>query len=196
MEWSYKEIKRNSWNTVFKKGGKSWFLLVIVAFLFTFIGASNGSQTTFIDAIDEYIGASDPLLPGNIDMLKEYIIQTPLVKNIPFITSDFALSLIDSISKGATWILKILTLNLAYFQRNRGEVFAILLFGAMLAAFVKFFILNVALVGRNRFVMENRFSKQVRVGRILAPFHKETFWNTIKVMLLYKLSITLWSLTE
>ncbi len=169
---------------------------MIVAFLFAFIGASNGSQTTFIDAIDEYIGASDPLLPGNIDMLKEYIVQTPLVKNIPFITSDFALSLIDSISKGATWILKLLTLNLAYFQRNRGEVFAILLFGAMLAAFVKSFILNVALVGRNRFVMENRFSKQVRIGRILAPFHKETFWNTIKVMLLYKLSITLWSLTE
>ena len=74
MEWNYKQIKKKSWDTTFKKGKKSWFMLVVVAFLFAFIGASNGSQTTFIDTIDEYIGASDPLLPGNVDILKEYIV--------------------------------------------------------------------------------------------------------------------------
>lgn len=49
MEWNYKQIKKRSWDTTFKKGKKSWFMLVVVAFLFAFIGASNGSQTTFID---------------------------------------------------------------------------------------------------------------------------------------------------
>ena len=74
MEWNYKQIKKKSWDTTFKKGKKSWFMLVVVAFLFAFIGASNGSQTTFIDTIDEYIGASDPLLPGNVDA-----VNSPLV---------------------------------------------------------------------------------------------------------------------
>ena len=149
-------------------------MLVVVAFLFAFIGASNGSQTTFIDTIDKYIGANDPLLPGNVEALKEYIVETPLVKKVPFISSDFALAIIDSISKGATWILKLLAANLAYFNRNKGEVIAVLIIGALIAAALKFFILNVALVGRNRFVMENRFSKEVPMRRIFAPFHKKT----------------------
>ena len=195
MEWNYKQIRKRSWDTVFKKGKKSWFMLIVVAFLFAFIGASNSSQTTFIDTIDEYIGANDPLLPGNVDILKEYIVETPIVKNVPFITSDFALAVIDSISKGATWILKLLAANLAYFQRNKGEVVAVLIIGALIAAVLKFFILNVALVGRNRYVMENRFTKDVKMRRIFAPFHKETLWNTVKVMFMYKLSVSLWSLT-
>lgn len=170
-------------------------MLVVVAFLFAFIGASNGSQTTFIDTIDEYIGANDPLLPGNVDILKEYIVETPLVKNVPFITSNLALSVIDSITKGATWVFKLLAANLAYFNRNKGEVIAVLMIGALIAAVLKFFILNVALVGRNRYVMENRFSKEVHLRRIFAPFHKDTLWNVVRVMFMYKLSIALWSLT-
>ncbi|MBR6967509.1 MAG: hypothetical protein IKH78_03160 [Ruminococcus sp.] len=195
MKWNYQQIRKQSWDTAFKKGRKSWFMLVVVAFLFAFIGASNSSQTTFIDTIDEYIGANDPLLPGNVDILKEYIVETPLVKNVPFITSDLALSVIDSITKGATWVFKLLAANLAYFNRNKGEVVAVLLIGALIAAVLKFFILNVALVGRNRYVMENRFSKEVPVRRIFASFHKDTLWNVVKVMFLYKLSIALWSLT-
>ncbi|MCR5500477.1 MAG: DUF975 family protein [Acetatifactor sp.] len=195
MEWNYKQVRKQSWDTAFKKSKKSWFMLIVVAFLFAFIGASNGSQTTFIDTLDKYIGANDPLLPGNVEALKEYIVETPLVKKVPFISSDFALAIVDSISKGATWILKLLAANLAYFNRNKGEVIAVLIIGALIAAALKFFILNVVLVGRNRFVMENRFSKEVPMRRIFAPFHKKTLWNVIKVMFLYKLSIALWSLT-
>ena len=195
MEWNYRQIRKRSWDTTFKKGRKSWLMLIAVAFLFAFIGASNGSQTTFIDTIDEYIGASDPLLPGNVDILKEYIVETPIVKNVPFISSDLALAIIDSISKGATWILKLLAVNLAYFQRNKGEVITVLVIGALIAAVLKFFILNVALVGRNRYVMENRFTKDVKMRRVFAPFHKDTLWNTVKVMFMYKLSVSLWSLT-
>ena len=51
-------------------------MLSVEAFLFAFIGAANSSQTTFIDTMDEYIGANDPLLPGNVDILKEYIVET------------------------------------------------------------------------------------------------------------------------
>lgn len=194
-DWNYKQIRKRSWDAAFRKGRGSWLLLVAVAFFFAFIGVANGSQSTFIDVIDEHIGANDPLLRGNIDILKEYIVETPLVKKVPFITSDLALACIDRITRGATWMLKLLAANFAYFQRNKGEVVAVLLIGALLAMFVKFFILNVALVGRNRFVMENRFAKTVPMRRIFAPFHRENLWNLIRTMFLYKLCVSLWSLT-
>ena len=195
MEWNYKQIRKRSWDTTFKKGRKSWLTLVMAAFLFAFIGVSNGSQTTFIDAIDECIWANNPLLPGNVDILKEYIAQAPIVKKMPFITSDLAVAVIDSASRGATWILRLLAANLAYFQRNKGEVVAILLIGAVIDIVVNFFILNVMVVGRNRFVMENRFSKEISMKRIVAPFHKDTIWNTVKVMFLYKVIMLFWWFT-
>lgn len=195
QDWNYKQIRKRSWDAAFRKGRGSWLLLVAAAFFFAFIGASNGSQSTFIDVIDGYIGANDPFLRGNIDILKEYIVETPLVKKVPFITSDLALACIDSITRSATWMLKLLAANLAYFQRNKGEVVAVLLIGALLAMFAKFFILNVALVGQYRYAMENRFAKAVPMRRIFAPFHRENLWNLIKTMFLYKLSVSLWSLT-
>ena len=195
MQWNYTSIRKRSIRTTFLKGRRSWLRLVIVGFIFSFIGASNSLQTTFIDIIDNIIGANDPLLPGNIDVLKEYIVETPIVKSIPFITSDFAVSAIDSASKSATWILKFLAANLAYFNRNKGEVVAALFIGAAIAMIYKYFVSNVVIVGQNRYAMENRFSKDVSLKRIFAPFHAGTLMNVVKVMLLYRISILLWSLT-
>ena len=56
MEWNYKQIRKRSWVTVFKKDKKSWVMLIMVAFLFAFIGFSNGTQTTFIDTIEIEVG--------------------------------------------------------------------------------------------------------------------------------------------
>lgn len=195
MQWNYRQIRRRSWDTAFKKGKKAWFAMVMTAFLFAFIGVTNSSQTTFIDSIDNAIGANDPLLPGNVDMLKEYIEDTEVFKKLPFLTSDTVSTVMDSASKGATWILKLLAANLAYFQRNKGEVVAILLISAIIAAFVKFFIMNVLIVGLDRYVMEYRFSKKVSIKRTVAPFHKETLGNTIKVMFVYKMVTALWWVT-
>lgn len=195
MQWDYRKIRKDSWNTVFHKSRKSWLMLVAVGFLFAFAGASNASQITFIGSIDRFIGANDEILSGNIEILKEYIVETPLVKNVSFITSDFALSAIDILSKRETWVIKLLGANLAYFRRNPGEVIANMLAAALIAAVIRFFIQNVVIVGRNRYVMENRFEKEVSLRRILAPFHIKTLWHVIRVMLCYNLTIMLWSFT-
>lgn len=195
MQWNYKKIRKNSWDTTFYKGKKSWLMLVAVGFLFSFVGAAYSSQTSFIGTIDNYIWENDSLLPDNIEILKEYIVQTPLVKNIPFITSDFALSLIDFLSESATWVIWLFAANLAYFKRNPGEVIANMLIAASVTAVINFFLKNVIVIGRNRYVMENRFAKEISFRRLLAPFHIKTLWNVIKVMFWYNLTITLWSLT-
>lgn len=195
MQWAYKKIRTNSWNTVFHKSRKSWLMLVAVGFLFAFAGVANASQITFIGSIDRLIGANDEILSGNIEILKEYIVETPLVKNVSFITSDLALSVIDILSKRATWVIKLLGANLAYFRRNPGEVIANMLAAALIAAVIKFFIQNVVIVGRNRYVMENRFEKEISFRRMLAPFHIKTLWHVIRVMLCYNITLALWSVT-
>ena len=114
MEWNIQAIRRESWNTTFRKGWRAWFMLVVVCFIFAFIGASNASQATFVDSADQLIGAQDDLLPGNIDYLKAYIVETPLVKYVPFITSELALAVIDSLSKSVTWVVRLLAGLLAF----------------------------------------------------------------------------------
>lgn len=195
MQWNYKKIRENSWASAFYKGGKSWLMLVAVGFLFSFVGAAYSSQTNFIGTLDNYIWENDSLLPDNIEILKEYIVQTPLVKNIPFITSDLALSLIDFLSESATWVIWLFAANLAYFERNPGEVIVNMLIAVSVTAVINFFLKNVIVIGRNRYVMENRFAKEISFRRLLAPFHIKTLWNVIKVMFWHNLTITLWSLT-
>ncbi|MDE6873305.1 MAG: hypothetical protein K2P87_02465 [Lachnospiraceae bacterium] len=195
MQWDYKKIRKNSWDTAFHKGGRAWLMLAAVGFLFSFIGIAHSSQTGFIDAIDKYIWANDTFLPDNIAILKEYIVETPLVKNIPFITSDLALAVIDILSESVTWVIWLFAANIAYFQRNPGEVIANMLIAAGVTAAVGFFLKNVAIIGRNRYVMENRFGREVSFRRLFAPFHMKTLWNLVKVMFCYHLTISLWSLT-
>lgn len=195
MNWNYHQIRRNIWNTCFHRGVRAWLALVAVCFIFAFIGSSNSSQVSFVDTADQLIGAENDLLPGNIDILKEYIVNAPVVKNNPFITSDFALGVLDSLTKSVTWVVRLLAVNRAYFERNPGEVIAGMALAALLAAAVRFLIQNVLLVGRNRYVMETRFQQKVPFRRILAPFHKEHLGNIIRVMLCYHVVLTLWMIT-
>ena len=195
MVWSYKQIRKNSWNTVFRKGVKAWFFLVIVCFVFSFIGASNGSQTSIVDFADGLLESDDTLLNGNIDYLKDYIVNTSLVKHIPFLSSDFVLRVIDSLSRSVPWVVRLFARNTAYFERNPGEVIANMLIAAVITAAIHFLFQNVVIIGRNRYVLENRFQKEVPVRRIFAPFHKENTRNIIWVMFRYYIALLLWSVT-
>ena len=195
MEWNYKQIRKNSWDTTFRRGRQAWLSLVGVCFLLAFIGVTNASQTSFINTIDQLIGSRDDLLPGNIDFLKQYIVTTPVVRDIPFITSELAMSVIDRLSSRFTWIIRLLAANQAYFERNPGEVVANLLLTSFIAAAVRILVLNVMLVGRDRYVMETRFQKKVRMRRLIAPFHRENLWNIRRVMFCYHFVMVLWSLT-
>ena len=63
MEWSYKDVRHNAWFTTFHRGWRAWLKLVAVCFIFAFIGATNSSQASFIDGIDQLIGSGTPLQP-------------------------------------------------------------------------------------------------------------------------------------
>ena len=193
--WNYREIRHNSWETTFRKGKKAWFMLVIVCFLFAFTGVSDASQSNFIQLLDRLLGLDETMLTGRITYLKEYIVNVPVVKDIPFITSEFALGLIDALSRNAALVVRIFSLNGAYFERNPGEVIANMLIVVLLSAAIRLFIQNVAVVGRNRYVMESRFQKQVPLRRIFAVFHRRYIGNLIRVMFCYHAVLFLWAFT-
>lgn len=193
--WNYRQIRQNSWAATFRKGKKAWMMLVIVCFLFAFTGTADASQSTFIHWLDKLIGADETLLTEQLTFLKEYIVNVPVVKEIPFITAEFALSVLDLLSQSALWVVRIFAMNASYFERNPGEVIANMLLVALISAALRLFIQNVAVIGRNRYVMENRFQKLVPLRRIFAVFHKEYIGNLIRVTFCYHAVLILWAFT-
>ena len=118
--WDRKKIRRGAWNTTFRRGAKAWFTLVAVCFVFAFLGVSETSQVSFVKDIDHILGLNKMPVSDNVLILEEYIVRTPVVKDVPFITSNFAVHAIDVASNNATWIIKLLGTNPAYFERNTG----------------------------------------------------------------------------
>lgn len=170
-------------------------MLAIVCFLFAFTGTADASQSTFIHWLDKLVGADETLLTEQITFLKEYIVNVPVVKQIPFITAEFALSVLDVLSQSAMWVVRLFAMNGSYFQRNPGEVIVNMLLVVLISAALRLFIQNVAVIGRNRYVMENRFQKLVPLRRIFAVFHKEYIGNLIRVTFCYHAVLILWAFT-
>lgn len=195
MKWDYRLVRRRSWNTTFHKGTKRWPILVFIAFIYAFIGASNAFQVSLIDTIDRLLGAKDNFLPHSVDTVKEYLTTAPLLSKLPSWGTEVAAAVADSLTSSSEWLLKILASNSDYFSRNVGEVVVFLVIGAILSAMGSFFVRNVTIIGRNRYIMENRVCRKVRLRRLLAPYHKGYLWNIVKVMFCYRVTLTLWWLT-
>ncbi len=195
MKWNYKEIRKRIWNTTFKKGIRPWLLLVVVAFIFAFIGASDSYQLEFINSVDEFLGLDNNLSKKNIKSLKNYVSDMSIVKDNSYISADTAKSFTNSVAHDSAWMFKILAKNISYFERNKGEVLAFLIISSIIATLMQFLLLNITLVGMYRYAMEYRQVKEVDIRRIFAPFHKDTLGNLAKTILIYNLILNLWDLT-
>lgn len=195
MKWSCRRIKKQGQSAAFKKGFQSWLLLVAVCFVFSYIGSADSTATAFIGKIDEALGLAPENEAGNVDLLKEYLSEESADKAHSAFYTKAIENGIDILSQNYTWLINLLAANSAYFKRNAKEVAGYLLLAALTAAFLRFFVQNVLIIGKNRFVMEHRYQKNTRFRRTLAPFHRKTLWNVIYVMLRYHICLLLWCLT-
>ena len=93
MNWNRKELRKGAWNTVFKRGMMAWLALVAVCFIFAFLGVDEFAQSTFVNGIDKAIGLDTSHVASNVEILKDYAVNTPIVKDVPFIHSDFVIGL-------------------------------------------------------------------------------------------------------
>ncbi len=195
MEWNRKLLKNNIRKAVFGKGAWSWLALVCVCFLFSFIGSADSNAAGFISPIDEMLGLA-PENPGsNVELLKEYILEEDWIDSVPLLSQDLILAGIDFLARDLSWLINLLAANSAYFARNAAEVWGYLLLAALLGALVRFFLQNALIIGKYRYVMEQRFQKRTMFRRTLAPFHRRYLPNIIWSMFRYNLRLMLWNLT-
>ncbi|MBP5491408.1 MAG: DUF975 family protein [Clostridiales bacterium] len=196
--WDFKQIRKYAWDTVFHKGWKPWLWLVLVCFFFNFIGALNPLQSSGIDLaysyFDKMIGYKDERFDQNVEYLKQFVLDSKLMSKADEEDRESVGTLVDEMASGNSWVIRALSANAAYFQRNPGEVFANLALIAIVILFLKFFIQNVLLIGLCRYCMEFRQQKEVRMRRVMAPLHLSNIPNLIRVMLCYNISIFLWSM--
>lgn len=195
MEWSRKRLRKNAWATVLGRGIAAWLALAFVCFVFSYLGVDDTSQTKFVKSIDEMIGHEDVHDAGNVEILKDYAENAPIVKDIPGITSDEAITAIEALTSSQTWLIKLLGVNSAYIKRNSGEVIVTLLLAAILTTLIHFFIQSAAIVGKCRYAMECRYSDKVSINRIFAPFHRKKLPRLMIDMFYYNIILTLWTLT-
>lgn len=195
MDWSCKKIRGRGWHAAFKKGVQSWMLLVAVCFVFSYIGSADSMSTAFVGRIDELLGLAPENETGNVELLKEYLAEESVSGAHQETYIKVVDTAIDILSQDYIWLINLLAANSAYFKRNAREVAWYLFLAALTAAFIRFFIQNVLVVGKYRFVMEHRYQKNTRFRRTIAPFHHKTLWNVIYVMLRYYIGLLLWCLT-
>ncbi len=196
MNWDARAIRRNTFRTVFCKGIKAWLMLVFVAFLFSYFGAANASQAAFVGMIEDRISESESEGPSDTaEIFREYLSNTELAEKLPFITSKTAITILDGCTRTSSWLVRFFASNGAYFQRNLGEVIAFLLLTTLLVIVARLLIQGFLIIGRYRYVMENRFDRDVPLRRLTSPFHREHLKNVFVVMLRYHLTLLLWSLT-
>ena len=190
-----REIRRRSWGTAFRKGFTSWFRLMLVGFVFAFAGISNAAQASFVNLADAVLGLENEFLPNNTEIVKEFLTHFTLTQKLAGTDSKAVSSLVDGITRSQTWLVKLLGANMAYVQRNPWEVIAWLVIAAVMAFIIRNVIQTALVTGQYRYAMENRFAKEVRFSRVLAPFHKENIRNLVRVKFIYKFVLMLWNLT-
>ena len=195
FRWSYREIRRRIRRTVFTKGVKPYFVLVLIIFLFSFIGILKFNASGIINSLDMQFGRGVVKKDDILNIL-DYVRGTPLMQSLPeFIREEIVVDIIWGTLSTYSWLINLLAMNHAYMERNIGEVFAFVMLFMLLYKGITSFFKKTLAVGLNRAVMENRFQRDVKIRRILAPFGNHKFLHVIGVMSIYVIVMALWWFT-
>ena len=194
IPWEYKKIRNNIRRTVITKGLKPYIKLVIIVFIFSFIGIIRSNAYSTINRIDMQIGIG-AVNADDMHAIVDYMRNLRVIKMMPDEIGDFVHSLLWGLVTTYSWLFNILSANHAYLERNLGEVFAFILIFAFVYNILSTFIKKTFSVGIARYLMENRFQKDVKIRRMISPLTRENIFHIIWVMSKYLLITSLWNLT-
>ena len=195
FRWSFREIRSRIRRTVFTKGLKPYFVLILIIFFFSFIGILQYNASGLINTLDMQFGRGIVQKDDILNIL-DYVKNTGLIQSMPeFVREEIVIPIIWSVLSTYSWLINLFAMNRAYMARNLGEVFVfIMLFMVLYKGITSFFKKTLA-VGLNRAIMENRFQRDVKIRRILAPFGNHKFLHVIGVMCIYIIVMALWWIT-
>ncbi|MBR3532608.1 MAG: DUF975 family protein [Clostridiales bacterium] len=195
VTWSIKQIWTDAFNTVYKRGFKAYVMLFLVFFVFSFLGIVHRAASGEIDIIDSRFGAGK-VNAEDIELLQDYSLTLPLIRDLPDdIKNTLVRDTVGEIALSRSWFINLLAVNHHYVERNLGEVLAftaiIVALGYCLASFVS----RGLAIGQYRYLMECRFSDDVKIKRIFAPFGKGRMRHILFTMIIYGAVMLLWQIT-
>ena len=185
------ELRKRNRRTIFTKGVKPYLVLILIVFLFSFLEISNSAATNEIEYLDEYLGLGT-VDAVDVEAVQDYIAGMPVIKALP---EGFVKSTVFHIVNDHSWILKFLGRNRGYAERNVGEMAGFLIAAFILIDIIFYLLMKVFIVGLNRYFMEARLQKNVKIRRILAPFSDKRFTKVLKTTFCYYGVMFLWFLT-
>ena len=193
--WSLKKIRQNARKTVFTKGFKPYLFMISVIFVSSFAGILNSAATGEIQAIDSFFKVGI-VNYEDVDNLISYVHESKLVSKLPEpIVHDVVDSFVRDQAVSNTWLMNLLAINHEYMQRNQGEVVVFLIIVTLLLRSLDFLVKKTLSIGQYRYLMEHRFSRNVKFRRVLAPFADKKFVHIAKVTFIYNFVLWLWGWT-
>ena len=194
FNWDVKELKRRNWKNVYKRGFKSYISLVVIIFVFSFIGSVSVLSSGSVHALDKMFGVGQ-VDYDMVESVGDYFYNLPVVRDMPKgIREEVRLGgLILAMNHKDT--LSILALNRSYVGRNMGEVVSILIIAMLYLSVGVFLIKKTLVVGQKRYFMERRFQKEIMFRRAIAPFGNHKMVRLVKTMTQYYITVALWFLT-
>ncbi len=192
---SFKGLRARNRKTIFKKGLKPYLILILVIFVFSFLKIINSAATKEIDYLDEKFGVGD-VRGEDIVAVQEYVLNMPVVRSLPeSIKEGYVSNGVFLLATDHTWVLGLLGRNRGYAERNIGEMVAFIIIVFVLIDIIIFMLVRPLMIGFYRYMMENRFQKDVKIRRILAPFAGGKYRKIFMTNFWYNLFLGLWFLT-
>ena len=185
------ELRKRNRRTIFTRGIKPYLVMILIVFTFSFLEISNSAATNEVEYLDEYLGLGT-VDAVDVEAVQDYIAGMPVIKALP---EGFVKSTVFHIVNDHSWILKFLGRNRGYAERNVGEMAGFLIAAFILIDIIFYLLMKVFIVGLNRYFMEARQQKNVKIRRILAPFSDKRFTKVLKTTLCYYGVMLLWLLT-
>ena len=149
IKWSYLDIHKRVYKTIFGKGIKPYVVMILVFFAFSFAGIINSAASGEIAYIDSRYGAG-VVNTEDVNAVMDYSMTLPGIRDLPDnVKEDVVKPEIFNIIISHSWLLNLLAMNHEYVVRNMGEVFAFLVIVMALVEFTSFFITTTSKTSGN-----------------------------------------------
>ena len=141
FRWSFREIRSRIRRTVFTKGLKPYFVLILIIFFFSFIGILQYNASGLINTLDMQFGRGIVQKDDILNIL-DYVKNTGLIQSMPeFVREEIVIPIIWSVLSTYSWLINLFAMNRAYMARNLGEVFVfIMLFMVLYKGITSLFV--------------------------------------------------------
>ena len=122
VNWKIKDFKRHNRHSIFRRGLKPYIVLILVIFIFSFVGAVNSAVGDDLKYIDFQLG-SETINKEIVAQARDYVVNSTFVSGMD---EEFKNSVVvpytESVLARHSFLIGLFSMNKSYVDRNMGEV--------------------------------------------------------------------------